>query len=95
MPFDYNDCIKENLLRKIPPSKNKASRSIKKVREWLIESEKSLKAGASGSSILASYMTMFHAGRDPFYFLMVTGKRAMYVFQDILKKNMLKTKNWI
>ncbi len=68
MPFDYNDCIKENLLRKIPPSKNKASRSIKKAREWLIESEKSLKAGASGSSILASYMSMFHAGRSILFF---------------------------
>jgi hypothetical protein len=54
MPFDYNDCMKENLLRKIPPSKNKAAQSLKKAKEWLAESEKSLKGGASGSSILTS-----------------------------------------
>jgi hypothetical protein len=24
MPFNYNDCIKENLLRKIPQSKDEA-----------------------------------------------------------------------
>ncbi|MCL5772389.1 MAG: HEPN domain-containing protein [Actinobacteria bacterium] len=68
MPFDYNDCIKENLLRKIPPSKDKATQSIKKSKEWLLESEKSLKGGASGSSILASYMSMFQAARSILFF---------------------------
>jgi len=68
MSFDYNDCIKENLLRKIPPSKNKASQSLKKAKEWLSESEKSLKGDASGSSILASYMAMFHAARSILFF---------------------------
>ncbi|MBA7466548.1 hypothetical protein ES707_01735 [subsurface metagenome] len=68
MPFDYNDCMKENLLRKIPPSKNKAAQSLKKAKEWLAESEKSLKGGASGSSILASYMAMFHAARSILFF---------------------------
>jgi uncharacterized protein (UPF0332 family) len=64
MPFDYSDCIKENLLRKIPPSKDKAHQSIKKSKEWLSESEKSLNGGAAGSSILSSYMSMFHAARS-------------------------------
>lgn len=64
MSFDYNNCIKENLLRKIPPSIDKAKQSIKKSKEWLSESKKSLNGGASGSSILASYMSMFHAARS-------------------------------
>lgn len=64
MPFDYYDCIKENLLRKIPPSIDKAKQSIKKSEEWLSESKKSLNGGAYGSSILASYMSMFHAARS-------------------------------
>jgi len=64
MSFDYYDCIKENLLRKIPPSTDKAKQSIKKSKEWLSESKKSLNGGASGSSILASYMSMFHAARS-------------------------------
>lgn len=68
MLFDYNDCIRENLLRKIPPSMGKATQSIKKSKEWLLESEKSLKGGAAGSSILSSYMSMFHAARSILFF---------------------------
>jgi len=51
------------LLRKIPPSKDKATQSLKKAREWLKEAENSLKGDALNSSILASYMAMFHAAR--------------------------------
>ncbi|MHB1274906.1 MAG: HEPN domain-containing protein [Candidatus Humimicrobiaceae bacterium] len=68
MSFDFNDCIKENLLRKIPPSLDKALQSIKKSKEWLSESEKSLNGGAVGSSILSSYMSMFHAARSILFF---------------------------
>lgn len=68
MPFNYNDCIKENLLRKIPPSKDKAIQSIKKAYQWLKEAENSLKGVAFNSSILASYMTMFHAARSILFF---------------------------
>jgi len=64
MPFDFNDCVKENLLRKIPPSKDKAVQSIKKGHQWLEEAENSLKGVAFNSSILASYMAMFHAARS-------------------------------
>ncbi len=64
MPFNYNDCIKTSLLRKIPPSKDKAFQSLKKAKTWLIESEKSLDGDATSSSILASYMSMFHAARS-------------------------------
>lgn len=63
MPFNYNDCMREGLLRKIPSSKDKATQSLKKAREWLKEAENSLKGDAFNSSILASYMVMFHAAR--------------------------------
>jgi len=63
MSFNYNDCMREGLLRKIPPSKDKAAQSLKKAREWLKEAENSLKGNAFNSSILASYMVMFHAAR--------------------------------
>jgi uncharacterized protein (UPF0332 family) len=68
MPFNYNDCIKQGLLRKIPPSKDKATQSLKKAREWLREAENSLKGDAFGSSILASYAVMFHAARAILFF---------------------------
>jgi len=68
MPFNYNDCMREGLLRKIPPSKDKATQSLKKAREWLKEAENSLKGDAFNSSILASYMVMFHAARAILFF---------------------------
>lgn len=64
MPFNYNACIKEGLLRKVPPSKEKALQSLKKAHEWLKDAESSLKGGAINSSIIASYMVMFHAARS-------------------------------
>lgn len=68
MPFNYNDCMREGLLRKIPPSKDKATQSLKKAQEWLKEAENSLKGNAYSSSILASYMVMFHAARAILFF---------------------------
>lgn len=68
MPFNYNDCMKEGLLRRIPPSKDKAVQSLKKAQEWLKEAEGSLKAGAFGSAILASYTAMFHSARCILFF---------------------------
>jgi uncharacterized protein (UPF0332 family) len=35
MPFDYNHCIRQGLLRKIPPSKGKAIQSLNKARDKL------------------------------------------------------------
>lgn len=68
MSFNYNDCIKEGLLRRIPPSKDKAVQSLKKAQEWLKEAEGSLKAVAFGSAILASYTAMFHSARAILFF---------------------------
>jgi len=68
MPFNYDDCIKENLLRKIPSSKDKAVQSLKKAHEWLKDSENSLKGEAFGSAILASYNAMFHSARSILFF---------------------------
>jgi len=68
MPFNYNDCIKEGLLKRIPPSKDKAVQSFKKSHEWLKETENSLKGEAFGAAILASYTAMFHAARAILFF---------------------------
>ena len=68
MLFNYNDCMSEGLLRKIPPSKDKAVQSLKKAHESLKEAEGSLKGGAFGSAILASYNAMFHSARSILFF---------------------------
>jgi uncharacterized protein (UPF0332 family) len=98
MSFDFNDCIKENLLRKIPPSLDKALQSIKKSKEWLSESEKSLNGGAAGSSILSSYMSMFHAARSILFFDGYREKShaciARYLEEKYVKINKLDIK-WV
>ncbi|MEF9437592.1 MAG: HEPN domain-containing protein [Candidatus Mariimomonas ferrooxydans] len=66
--FSYKDCIAKGLLRKIPASKDKASRSIRKSEKWLEEAEKTFKSGAFGSSVLASYLVMFHSARAILFF---------------------------
>ena len=60
MAFKYKECIEKGLLRKIPPSKDKSLRSIKKAERWLEEAEKTFKTDSLNSSVLASYMVMFH-----------------------------------
>lgn len=68
MSFNYNDCVRKGLLKKIPPSKDKATQSLRKSRQWLKEAENSLKGNALSSSILASYAVMFHAARAILFF---------------------------
>lgn len=55
--------MKEGLLRKIPPSREKAENSIQAARNWLKEAENNLKANALNSSILSAYLAMFHSAR--------------------------------
>ena len=98
MPFNYNDCMREGLLRKIPPSKDKATQSLNKAREWLKEAENSLKGDAFNSSILSSYMVMFHSART---ILFLDGFRekshacvARYLEEKYVKSGKLDNK-WV
>ncbi len=59
--FDFDDCVMAGLLRRIPPSRSKVDGSIRAADKWLEEAEKNLKTGALNSSVMASYMAMFHA----------------------------------
>ena len=98
MPFSYDDCVHRGLLRKIPPSKEKASRSLKKAGKWLKEARKTAKGGTFNSSVLASYMVMFHAARA---ILFLDGFRershaciARYLEEKKVKKGLLE-KEWV
>ncbi|MCK4667404.1 HEPN domain-containing protein [Candidatus Dependentiae bacterium] len=63
MTYSYNDCVEGGFLRRIPPSKDNASRSIEKAEKWLLESKITLESMAFNSSVIASYMVMFHSAR--------------------------------
>lgn len=61
--FSFEDCVREGLLRSVPPSREKANGSIRAAERWIEEAEKSLESGALNSSVLSSYLAMFHSAR--------------------------------
>lgn len=98
MAFNYNSCVDKGLLRKIPASKEKGSRSLEKAEKWLKEAEKTLKSGAFNSSALASYLAMFHSARA---ILFVDGYRekshaciARYLEEKYVRPGKLE-KKWV
>lgn len=96
--YDYDYCIKEELLRKIPPSKGKAEGSIKTAHKWIEEAEKNLKSNAFNSSVMSSYLAMFHSARSILFFDGFREKShyciARYLEEKYVKKGMLE-KKWI
>lgn len=96
--YEFTDCIKEGLLRNIPPSKEKTEGSIKAANKWLEESEKNLRNETFNSSALSSYLSMFHASRA---ILFRDGFRekshyciARYLEEKYVKKKLLESK-WV
>jgi len=98
MPFRYKDCIKKGLLRKIPSSKDKALRSLKKAEKWLDEADNTWKSEAFDSSVLASYMAMFHVARAILFFDGYREKShaciARYLEEKYVKTGKLE-KKWV
>jgi len=60
---ELDDCFNKGLIRKIPPSKEKALRSLNKADRWLEEARRSLSFNLFNSCLVASYSAMFHASR--------------------------------
>ena len=98
MVFNYKNCIEQGLLRRIPPSKDKASRSVKKAEKWLEEAKKTLKSRAFDSSVLGSYMVMFHSARAILFFDGYREKNhsciARYLEEKYVKTRKLE-KKWV
>lgn len=63
LKFDYAECLRKGLLRKIPSSNRKAKQSIETAHKWLEEAEKNLLNESLNSCLLSSYLAMFHSAR--------------------------------
>lgn len=98
MPFDYKECIKKGLIRPIPPSSEKALRSLEKADKWLEEADQSLQAVALNTSIIASYLAMFHAARSMLFYDGYREKShaciARYL-EDIYVRKKLLEREWV
>jgi len=96
--FDFGDCLREGLIRIIPTSNQQTENSINTARKWLDEAEKSFSAKAFNSTMIASYLTMFHSSKS---ILFRDGFRekshycvARYLEEKYSKMNILEFK-WI
>ncbi len=96
--FNFHDCIREGLLRNIPPSKGKAERSIRAAEKWLKEAENGLKSGSFNSSLISSYLAMFHSARAILFYDGIRERShyciARYLEEKYVKKRKLESK-WV
>ena len=90
--------MSKGLLRNIPASKERAHASIKVADKWLEEANNNFNNGTINSSVLCSYLAMFHSARAV---LFLDGFRekshyciAKYLEERYVKKNLLESK-WV
>lgn len=57
--FSLDDCLREGLLRRVPPSPQRADGSLKAAYRWLEDAQRSIDAEAYNPSVLSSYLAMF------------------------------------
>jgi uncharacterized protein (UPF0332 family) len=98
MSLRFKHCIEKGLLRKIPTSENNAVRSLNKAESWLKEAEKTLQSEAYDSSVLSSYLVMFHSARAILFFDGYREKShacvARYLEEQYANKKKLE-KKWV
>lgn len=98
MRFSYKDCLKAGLLREIHSSKEKAKGSITAALKWLEEADNNLKNKSCNSSVLASYLAMFHSARAILFFDGFREKNhyciARYLEEKYVKTGVLELK-WV
>ncbi|MCK4836797.1 MAG: HEPN domain-containing protein [Candidatus Aminicenantes bacterium] len=63
LKFDFNECLKKGLLRRIPKSVQKANSSLKAANKWIEEADKNLASDSLNSCLISCYMAMFHSAR--------------------------------
>jgi len=95
--FDYKECLKKGLLRKIPKSKAKSEKSIRTAFKWLEEAEKNLASDSFNSCLLSSYLAMFHSARAILFYDGLREKShaciARYLEYAYAKKGLLEQKH--
>lgn len=98
LKFNFDECTKKGLLRKIIKSEDKAKKSILKSEKFLSEAKKNHESGTYNTSLISSYLVMFHAAKS---LLFKDGFRekshacvARYLEEMYVKKGLLELK-WV
>lgn len=98
LKFNFDECIKKRLLRKTIKSRDKAKKSIIKAENFLSEAKKNHKNDRYNTSLISSYLVMFHSAKS---LLLKDGFRekshacvARYLEEKYVKKGLLELK-WV
>jgi len=59
LKFDFKECIRQRLLRKVPKSNRKAERSLETAYNWQDEAKKNLAAGSFNSCLIKQQNKIF------------------------------------
>ncbi len=86
----YERCKDDGLLRPIPPSKAQSEESLRASDRWLKEADLDLSNEALNSSVIASYLAMFHASRA-LLFRDGVRERSHYCIARYLEAKYVKT----
>lgn len=65
--MNINDCLKEKLLKKIPPDLDKVNASIAVAQSKFDKAKELLNASFFDEAVLTAYTSMFHAARAVLY----------------------------
>ena len=99
MRFSIEELLESGLIKKIPSSKQKSEESIKTAYSWIAEAENNLQNNALRSSLLSSYLAMFHAARallfingfrEKSHFAVARFLEDMYVRRNLLEEKWIK-----
>jgi len=79
------DLLREGLLKRIPPSKERAMKSLAVAERYLVSAKKSFDARIDDMAIMAAYSSVFHAARA-ILFLDGMAERSHVAIYEYLKE---------
>jgi hypothetical protein len=59
--YNVSKLLEDGLIRKIPPSSEKAKESVRTAESWIKEAENNFRSKAFRSCIISGYLAMFHS----------------------------------
>ena len=81
--MNIEELFEQGLLKKIPPSRERSKKSIKKAEMYLSEAKQTLEIGVNDLVIIASYRSVFHSSRS-ILFLDGIGERSHFAIYEYL-----------
>jgi uncharacterized protein (UPF0332 family) len=85
--INIDELFKQGLLKKIPPSRERAEKSIIKAEMYLSEAKQTLDIGVNDLVIIASYSSIFHSGRSILFSDGIGERSHFAIYQYLFEKH--------